>query len=102
MLQRWTLRFCSLFVAVALYSTAYAQTPAAKESVATSTEAQAALDQGLKLERDRRWGEALQYYEQAVKSHPNRRELEERLVMARSHYDVTRRYGDDSYVRSVA
>jgi carboxyl-terminal processing protease len=53
------------------------------------------------LERDRRWGEALQYYEQAVKHHPNRRELEERLVMARSHYDVTRRYGDDSYLRSI-
>ena len=31
------------------------------------------------LERDRRWGEALQYYEQAVKHHPNRRELEERV-----------------------
>jgi len=69
--------------------------------VATSTEAKAALDHGLTLERDRRWGEALQYYEQAVKHHPNRRELEERLVMARSHYDITRRYGDDSYLRSL-
>jgi len=102
MLQRWTSRLFSLLLAVALFSAAYAQTPAATESVANSTEAQAALDHGLKLERDRRWGEALQYYESAVKSHPNRRELEERLVMARSHYDVTRRYGDDSYIRSVA
>ena len=23
------------------------------------------------------------------------------LVMARSHYDITRRYGDDSYLRSL-
>jgi carboxyl-terminal processing protease len=101
MLQRWTTRFCSLLLALVLLPVAWGQTPTATESVATSTEAKAALDQGLALERDRRWGEALQYYEQAVKHHPNRRELEERLVMARSHYDITRRYGDDSYLRSL-
>jgi len=105
MLQRWISRFsaaCSaILLAAALLSTAYAQSPAASESVATSTDAQAALDQGLKLEQDRRWGEALQYYEKAVKDHPNRRELEERLVLARSHYDVTRRYSDDSYLKSL-
>lgn len=101
MLQRWTTRFCSLLLALLLLPAAWGQTPTATESVATSTEAKAALDHGLTLERDRRWGEALQYYEQAVKHHPNRRELEERLVMARSHYDITRRYGDDSYLRSL-
>lgn len=102
MLQRWTSRFFGLLFAIALLPAAWGQTPTATESVATSTEAKAALDHGMTLERDRRWGEALQYYEQAVKHHPNRRELEERLVMARSHYDVTRRYGDDSYIRSLA
>lgn len=102
MLQRWTSRFFALLLGLVLLPAAWAQTPTATESVATSTEAKAALDHGLILERDRRWGEALQYYEEAVKHHPNRRELEERLVMARSHYDVTRRYGDDSYVRSLA
>ena len=93
-------RLCSLLLVAAFAATAYAQTPAAN-SVGSSTEAQAALDHGLKLERDSRWGEALHYYEKAVKDHPNRRELEERLVLARSHYDVSRRYGDDSYVRSL-
>jgi carboxyl-terminal processing protease len=102
MLQRWTSRFVALLLSLVLLPAAWGQTPTATESVATSTEAKAALDHGLILERDRRWGEALQYYEEAVKHHPNRRELEERLVMARSHYDVTRRYGDDSYVRSLA
>src|SRR5687767_9055093 len=97
MLQCWTSRLCSLLLAAALLTTAYAQAPLA-DAVA-STDAQAALDHGLKLERDRRWGEALQYYEQAVKDHPNRRDLEERLVLARSHYDVSRRYGDDSFIR---
>jgi carboxyl-terminal processing protease len=106
MSQRWSSGLFSVQLALALCCsalclTARAQTPSATESVASSTEAKAALDQGLKLERDRRWGEALQYYEHAVKSHPNRRELEERLVMSRSHYDVTRRYGDDSYIRSI-
>jgi carboxyl-terminal processing protease len=101
MLQRWTSGVLWLCLAAALFSTGRAETPAAPQSVATSTEAQAALDHGLQLERDRRWGEALQYYEQAVKSHPNRRELEERLVLARSHYDVSRRYGDESYIRSL-
>src|SRR4051812_23754215 len=101
MLQRWTTRFCSLLLILSLLPAAWGQTPTATETVATSTEAKAALDKGRTRDRARRWGEALQYYEQAVKSHPNRRELEERLVMARSHYDITRRYGDDSYLRTL-
>jgi carboxyl-terminal processing protease len=104
--RRWIPRlqsaWLSLLLVAACFSTARSQTPPTSETVATSTDSQAALDHGLQLERDRRWGEALQYYEQAVKNHPDRPDLEERLILARSHYDVTRRYGDDSYVSSVA
>ncbi len=100
MLNRFTTNFCSLLLTAAFAFSAYAQSPAAG-GAENSTAVKAALDHGLTLEQDRRWGEALQYYEHALKEHPERPELEQRLVLARSHYDVSRRYGDDSYVRAL-
>jgi len=53
---------------------------------------------GDQLERERRWGEALTHYEEATHQHPGRNELQDRLVSARLHYDVVRRYSDTSFV----
>ena len=62
----------------------------------------AELDQilrvGDQLEQERRWGEALTHYEEAARKHPGRHDLEHRLVLARLHYDVVRRYSDSSFV----
>jgi carboxyl-terminal processing protease len=99
--SRWQSACLSLLLIAALFSTARSQAPSTAPSNAPTADLQATLEQGLKLERDRRWGEALQHYEQAIKQYPERRELEDRLILARSHYDVARRYGDDSYVACV-
>jgi len=55
------------------------------------------LRQGHELEIDRRWGDALSHYEDAVRRHPNDRSLQLRFDHARLHYDLARRYGDRSY-----
>jgi carboxyl-terminal processing protease len=59
------------------------------------------IRQGELLERERRWSDALTYYEGAVKSHPQREELRQRMDVARTHLDVARRFTDQSYLSSL-
>lgn len=59
------------------------------------------LQKGQQLERDRRWSEAMTHYEDAAKRLPERREIQDRLTISRAHHDVTRRYSDSSFQRSV-
>ncbi len=55
------------------------------------------LTQGQDLEEQARWGEALNHYELAVKEFPGNKHLEDRMVVARVHFDVQRRYDDESF-----
>jgi carboxyl-terminal processing protease len=59
------------------------------------------LAEGLRLESDRRWQEAIQIYEKIVRKSPLNIEIERRLQIVRVHYDVSRRYADRSFVASV-
>ncbi len=59
------------------------------------------LQHGDALEQDRRWGDALTYYEDAVRKHPERRELQQRITVARTHMDIARRYSDASFIKSL-
>jgi carboxyl-terminal processing protease len=59
------------------------------------------IRQGELLERERRWSDALSFYEEAVRSHPERNELQNRLVVARAHLDIARRFADSSYLASL-
>lgn len=61
----------------------------------------ASVQSGLELERNRQWAEAVRHYEDATKKHPSSKTLYQRLVISRIHYDVNRRYRDDSYLQSV-
>jgi carboxyl-terminal processing protease len=56
---------------------------------------------GVELEQQRRWGEALSHYEDALRKHPGQRDLAERLLLARLHYEVARRYSDSSYLDAI-
>jgi carboxyl-terminal processing protease len=60
-----------------------------------------ALEHGSQLEQQKRWAEALTHYEAALKAHPERVELKQRLSMVRAHYDVARRYADATYTRAL-
>ncbi|MBI1248918.1 PDZ domain-containing protein [bacterium] len=56
---------------------------------------------GEQLERQGRWGEALTHYEDALRLHGHDTSVQRKANLARLHYDVGRRYTDQSYVRSV-
>ncbi|MGY8769005.1 MAG: S41 family peptidase [Pirellulales bacterium] len=60
-----------------------------------------AVEKGEQLEQTGRWGEALTYYEDAVRDFPGEPIFETKKRDARRHYDVARRYTDSSFVKSV-
>jgi carboxyl-terminal processing protease len=60
-----------------------------------------ALSKGMELERSRMWSDAVRHYEQQTKAFPDHAILYQRLIISRLHYDVNRRYQDDSYVASI-
>ncbi|HND52333.1 MAG TPA: S41 family peptidase [Pirellulaceae bacterium] len=79
---------------------ARAETPTSTADDARETEV--LLERGRQFERDRRWADALNHYETAVRNHPAHRELLDRLTLAKAHFDVGRRYSDSSFVNSTS
>ena len=82
-------------------SVARAQVRIPSAMVADEEQVSRVLQKGQQLERERRWGEALSHYEDAVKSHPERRDFHDRLTLSKAHFDVTRRYADRSFTHTV-
>src|SRR6476646_4266819 len=72
--------------------------PAAQNSAIAS-----ALEKGQDLESQRRWGEAFALYEDTVRQNfgQSQPELEQRLDIAKMHFDIGRRYADASFRRSA-
>lgn len=65
------------------------------------TEIAELLDRGRRLEGERRWGEALTLYEDALRQHPAAPHFEQRLYLSRIHYDLGRRYSDRTFRDTV-
>ena len=57
--------------------------------------------QGSKLEAKGEWAAALTHYEGAIKDYPQDAHLHKRLLNARIHYDLHRRYLDASYIKTI-
>jgi carboxyl-terminal processing protease len=72
-----------------------AQPIAVKDDLAT------VFEKGSRLESERKWAEALSFYEDALRKHPSRTDLQQRISLSRAHYDVSRRYGDNSYTSAL-
>ena len=73
-------------------------TPAIRAEVTSSPSAIAELVRhGQQLESRNRWGEALTHYEEAHRAHPDSAAINDRLQLARIHYDLGRRYADNSF-----
>jgi carboxyl-terminal processing protease len=60
------------------------------------------LQRGQKFETERRWGDALTLYEEALRRRPGDPAIGPRHELAKIHYDLGRRYGDTSFRRSLA
>jgi carboxyl-terminal processing protease len=94
-----------VFTCLALLPAAWCATPPAfgqpgipPRAIAERDQIDELIRQGELLERERRWTDALSYYERAVREYPDRSELQQRLTIARTHLDVARRYADRSYL----
>ncbi len=68
----------------------------------SETDAQAAIEVGLKLEQQRRWTDAINHYESAAREAADNATLQQRLLICRLHHDVQRRYQDSSFLQSVS
>lgn len=86
---------------IAVTSAVQAQTVTLAQPVAVTDDLASVIEKGSRLERERRWAEALSHYEAALRQHPSRSELQERVSLARAHYDVARRYGDASFTTAL-
>ncbi len=67
----------------------------------SDAELQAVLVDGERLETERRWGEALNHYEDALREYPGQADLKVRLDRSRIRYDLARRYADRSFLASL-
>lgn len=95
------IRACLAALALLLTAAAYAQLPTTVTISDPRGEIDELLQRGHQLEVERRWGEALAHYEDAVRQHPKELDLQRRFDAARLHYDVERRYADRSFHESV-
>lgn len=59
------------------------------------------LRRGQQFEAERRWGDALTLYEDALRHRPGDPALGPRHELAKIHYDLGRRYNDTSFLRSL-
>jgi len=80
---------------------ASAQVRIPQEALINVAAVQEVLANGEKLERDGRWGEALTFYEDALREHGYNANLQNKVNIARLHYEVGRRYSDRSFVRNM-
>lgn len=92
------LLLCSSCCLLAVDATA--QTTAEVEAVSVDAET-AAIEKGYELEKAQLWSDAVRHYEDETRKFPNSARLYQRLVISRLHYDVNRRYQDESYLASV-
>lgn len=83
-------------------ATAVAQLPT---TITISSHTQAIddlLQRGSQLELERRWGDALTHYEEAVRQFPAEAVLQKRFDTARLHYDIQRRSSDRSFTETLS
>ncbi|MEL7335210.1 MAG: S41 family peptidase, partial [Planctomycetota bacterium] len=102
------IRFFSASLAVCLSLTLFshnfhaaAQSPGTVDTAAAMPDVQVLLNKGLEFERGRLWAEAVQHYEKALRKHRDHATLNQRRLVSRLHYDVQRRYRDESFLAAV-
>jgi carboxyl-terminal processing protease len=67
------------------------------DSAAQTAESQEAVRTGAGFERSRRWLEAIEHYENSLKSWPENKDLEYGLRRSKIHFAIERRYADSSF-----
>ena len=100
--RSFPLRLLALLTLFALAPlSASAQDVELAQPIAVTDDLATVFEKGSRLESERKWAEALSFYEDALRKHPSRTDLQQRVVLSRAHYDVSRRYGDTSYTSAL-
>ena len=103
----WLLAAAALFAPASLPAQTFRapQLPGADKAASAVEAVQSAISnllrEGESLESSGRWAEALTYYEEALREHPNDPVLTDRFDVARLHYSFEQRYDDRSFRDSV-
>ncbi|MEZ6117328.1 MAG: PDZ domain-containing protein [Pirellulaceae bacterium] len=71
------------------------------DHIQIADEVKRVLTEGREFEVKQRWGEALTTYENALRLYPTDSELNRRMRITRLHYELDRRYSDDTFVSSI-
>ncbi len=98
----WIRTACFVGLSLLALATARAQTATLAAPLPATDDLAVVVEMGTRLERDRRWAEAVTYWEDAFRQHPERLEFQQKAQLARAHYDVCRRYGDHSYLKALS
>lgn len=69
----------------------------ARETVLRAADNRTAVRTGAQLERSRKWLDAIEHYEQALKDWPDDKELQYGLRRSKIHFGLERRYSDASF-----
>jgi carboxyl-terminal processing protease len=69
----------------------------AENAVTRSSDDRTLVQEGVQLERGRRWLDAIEHYEAALERSPENDELQYGLRRAKIHFGIERRYGDGSF-----
>ena len=100
--RRFLLPLAALILAILAgdyTASVYGQTTRASQATLAALED--ALSTGEKYEERSQWSDALRHYEESVKEFPRQAELHRRLITAKAHVDIDRRYSDASFSRSL-
>lgn len=99
---RWIAMMLTLLGAtfVGLISSSHAVAETAT-TVASAGDAQDVIQEGLRFEKERRWGDALSLYQKGLREYPGNARMKQRRAIARIHFDMDRRYSDTSFVRTI-
>lgn len=104
----WSLLIVPALVWALGTTPAFSQGSTAAEPVTIAPEAlpevslNTIMENGLRLESNNRWGEALSYWEDALRQHRDNKQLREHHDFAKLNYSLDRRYNDRSFRQSVA
>jgi carboxyl-terminal processing protease len=90
-------------LSLSLAAPASAQTVTLAQPIPATSDLAVVFEQGARLEQERRWAEALQFYEEQLRQFPkNQTEIKSRIIVARAHFDVCRRYSDHTYISAIS
>ncbi len=98
---RWFAPLAVVWATCALTPDLRAQSVELAAPIPATDDLATVFEKGSRLEGERKWAEALSFYEEALRQHPTRTDLAHRVALARAHYDVSRRYGDATFTAAV-